>query len=43
VVEPVIGGVTLVANDDGKGERTTIECNRDNNRDTVDVSGCEPR
>ncbi len=41
VTEAVAGNVTLVVNDDGKGERTTIECNPDNNRDSLVVSGCK--
>jgi hypothetical protein len=40
VSEPFSGTVTLVVNDDGKGERTTVECNPDNNRDTADVTSC---
>jgi hypothetical protein len=43
VAQPVSGTVTMVANDDGKGERTTLECNPDNNRDTAEVSGCDAR
>jgi hypothetical protein len=41
--EPVSGTVTLVVNDDGNGERTTAECNPDNNSDTTDVGGCASR
>jgi hypothetical protein len=43
VSEQVTGTVTLVGNDDGKGERTTVECNPDNNVDSADVTGCGPR
>jgi hypothetical protein len=42
-LEPVSGTVTLVANDDGKGGRTTAECNPDNNRDTMVVTTCGQR
>jgi hypothetical protein len=41
VSESISGTVTLVGNDDGKGERTTAECNPDNNRDTADVTSCD--
>jgi hypothetical protein len=39
----VSGKVTMVVNDDGKGGMTTVECNSDNNLDTVTVGKCEPK
>jgi len=39
----VSGKVTMVVNDDGKGGMTTVECNADNNVDTVTVGKCEPK
>ena len=34
--------VVIKVNDDGKGQRSTIECNYDNNTDTLKVSVCPP-
>jgi hypothetical protein len=34
--------VTIKVNDDGMGQRSTIECNYDNNTDTLKVSVCPP-
>jgi hypothetical protein len=39
----VIGTVTMVVNDDGKGGMTTVECNSDNNTDDVMVKSCKPK
>ena len=39
----VEGQITMVVNDDGAGNKTTIECQSDNNQDTVVVLGdCKP-
>ena len=35
--------VVIKVNDDGKGQRSTIECNYDNNSDTIKVEVCPPR
>ena len=37
-----LGNVTIrmIANDDGEGGRTTVECNSDNNTDEVTITGC---
>lgn len=39
----VLGLVTMVVNDDGKGGMTTVECNSDNNTDSVMVKDCKPK
>ncbi|HVY28651.1 MAG TPA: VCBS repeat-containing protein [Polyangiaceae bacterium] len=39
----VLGTVTMVVNDDGKGGMTTVECNSDNNTDSVVVKDCVPK
>jgi hypothetical protein len=39
----VSGKITMVVNDDGKGGMTTVECNADNNVDTVTVGKCVPK
>ncbi len=39
----VSGKVTMVVNDDGKGGRTTVECDTDNNVDDVTVGNCKPK
>jgi hypothetical protein len=39
----VLGKVTMVVNDDGKGGMTTVECNSDNNVDDVMVKDCKPK
>jgi len=39
----VVGKVTMVVNDDGKGGMTTVECNSDNNTDDVTVANCKPK
>ena len=36
----VSGQITMVVNDDGGGGQTTVECNSDNNRDTVAIESC---
>jgi hypothetical protein len=41
VKDIVSGTVTMVVNDDGKGNKTTVECNSDNNTDSVDIKKCE--
>ena len=33
--------VTVVVNDDGMGNRTTVECRPDNNSDKTTVASCE--
>ncbi|MEM7158474.1 MAG: VCBS repeat-containing protein [Myxococcota bacterium] len=38
----VSGLITMVVNDDGQGGALTVECNEDNNTDTVDVADCNP-
>ncbi len=43
-VPGAVGGlVTMVVNDDGKGGMTTVECNADNNTDSVSIGKCEPK
>ena len=32
--------IRMIANDDGEGGRTTVECNYDNNTDEVTITGC---
>ncbi len=32
--------IQLVVNDDGKGGKTTVECNEDNNTDDIVIAGC---
>jgi hypothetical protein len=39
----VSGKITMVVNDDGKGGMTTVECNPDNNTDTVTIGKCVPK
>jgi hypothetical protein len=41
VMGVVSGIVTMVVNDDGKGNKTTVECNSDNNTDFLNVKKCE--
>jgi hypothetical protein len=41
VKDIVSGKVTMVVNDDGKGNKTTVECNSDNNTDSVDIKKCD--
>ncbi|MBR4984370.1 MAG: hypothetical protein IKY83_01345 [Proteobacteria bacterium] len=36
----VTGRLTMVVNDDGKGGRTTVECDTNNNTDTIDITEC---
>jgi hypothetical protein len=36
----VTGEITMVVNDDGGGGQTTVECNSDNNQDTVTIESC---
>jgi hypothetical protein len=38
----VNGEVTVVVNDDGMGGKVTVECDYDNNTDTVDIIDCKP-
>lgn len=38
----VSGLITMVVNDDGMGNALTVECNDDNNTDTVEVAECTP-
>jgi hypothetical protein len=39
----VDGEITMVVNEDGSGNKTTIECEDRNNRDKVQVLGdCKP-
>ncbi len=38
----VAGLITMVVNDDGMGNALTVECNDDNNTDTVEVAECVP-
>ena len=38
----VAGLITMVVNDDGQGGALTVECNDDNNTDTVEVADCNP-
>jgi len=38
--QDVSGTVTIFVNDNGTGERTTVECNSDNNTDSVQISDC---
>ena len=33
--------ILLVVNDDGKGGKTTVECNESNNTDEIEITGCE--
>ncbi|MCA9580151.1 MAG: VCBS repeat-containing protein [Myxococcales bacterium] len=40
IAESVDGKVTMVVNDDGQGGRTTVECNDQNNEDSVTVISC---
>ena len=39
--QSIEGVITVVVNDDGSGGQTTVECNSDNNTDTIIVSFCE--
>lgn len=39
----VSGQVTMVVNDDGNGGMTTVECDSDNNSDTVSIARCDPK
>jgi hypothetical protein len=43
VDEPIAGPltITMVVNDDGNGGRVTIECNYDNNTDSIPVESCD--
>jgi hypothetical protein len=41
VKDVVSGVVTMVVNDDGKGNKTTVECNSDNNTDFLNVKKCD--
>jgi hypothetical protein len=34
--------ITIKANDDGKGQRGTVECNYDNNGDSLKITACPP-
>ncbi len=36
----ITGEITMVVNDNGGGGQTTVECNSDNNRDTVSIESC---
>ena len=36
----VTGKLTMVVNDDGKGGRTTVECDTHNNTDTIEITEC---
>lgn len=38
----VSGLITMVVNDDGMGNALTVECNDENNTDTVEVAECTP-
>ena len=38
----VNGLVTVVVNDDGMGGKVTVECDYDNNTDTVEIIDCKP-
>jgi len=40
--DEVDGLITMVVNDDGMGNALTVECNDDNNTDTVEVAECTP-
>lgn len=40
--DEVSGLITMVVNDDGQGGALTVECNDDNNTDTVVVADCNP-
>ena len=39
---PKVGLVTVVVNDDGMGGKVTVECDYDNNTDTVEIIDCKP-
>ena len=39
-VKLVTGKLTMVVNDDGKGGRTTVECDTHNNTDTIEITEC---
>lgn len=41
-VAAVSGLVTMVVNDDGAGNRTTLECNYENNTDSTTLDECKP-
>jgi hypothetical protein len=34
--------ITIKANDDGKGQRGSVECNYDNNGDSIKITACPP-
>ena len=38
---PANAGIILHVNDDGRGGKTTVECNEENNTDEIVISGCE--
>ncbi len=40
IPEVVLGDIVLVANDDGKNGKTTVECNEKNNEDRTSVTEC---
>ena len=40
VIDAVTGQITMVVNDDGNGGQTTVECNPDNNEDSVVIEQC---
>jgi len=40
ISEPIKGTVTMATNDDGRGGRTTVECETQDNRDSVEVTEC---
>jgi hypothetical protein len=38
-----VGLITMIVNDDGKGGMTTVECDTDNDFDSVTVKKCDPK
>ena len=40
--DEVSGLITMVVDDDGMGNALTVECNDQNNTDTVEVDECAP-
>src|SRR5690606_15038841 len=40
ITESIEGEISIVVNDDGQGGRTTVECDPDNNVDTVEIPPC---
>lgn len=40
ITDEVTGDITMVVNDDGMGGKLALECNSDNNTDTVTIESC---